>query len=448
MFHRHNIANIQKKANYNCSGTVQVTDPHYYGAATRFAEQRSKAFDNSSFEKQIKAVSGNTPPPPPMAAMPVQQKFNSKIVGVAGGQKRPEFPAHPPPKAFDKSPFARQIYGYQGENYYAVNENRLSVSKMAELLALGTSSTENIGGRILQEHMSFLPSIFQKITSNPPMQLSASEIIYLDKHKIPATPTGIQMKVQEIGPYYGNISQSIFGAIPPPASIGIPAQMVPSNNRTPAETFNPRSRSMEGDIHGSFGVEGVGEPEEKVEPLMVGIEVPETSDVEDDVPLMKLKMDKIDKKSRDYLETLPLDELQALQKEEGDIPSKKAEDAVDRLRRIYKGDIVVYKENLGPFGLGNANIGENARKIVEKVLNVVNSKYQNKFVNKKTGLFNSFNTVTRYINKGATVGYDKEREVMYVDPTAKLYNKRTKKVEEVDIEEVEDLSDYKIAEIS
>ncbi len=249
---------------YTSSGSLDTTNPYYYGAKSSFVDNKNKAFDKSPFQDQVKAIGGNQPAPPPIGEKPMYDPFHKQMIGVAGGRMRPEFPPQPKGKPFGNSPFAPQIYGYEGEDYYAVNENRLSFQQIADALSKGTYQTENIGNRTLQEHMSFLPLIYQKIVSQNP--LSGSEIMYLTKYNVPATLEGIQRKVKELGPNFASMAQNLFGNITPPVAIGIQTDSGITNRLTSAETFNPKSRGMYGDLHGSFGVEGIGEDTYRVLP--------------------------------------------------------------------------------------------------------------------------------------------------------------------------------------
>lgn len=170
------------KAPFTRGDYFHTTNPVYYGSKRPTLHTlRAKPFDFSPFLKQIDGVGFSNLSKAPTVSRPVDPDFARDSMGY--------FPLREPKnKPFWASPFLPQIEGSKSEQaapWYNANENRFTTDFLTQQIAIGTEIQKNETNRNIQNALTFVPGIFQKIATYTNAKLSNPSLT-LDKFLTPA----------------------------------------------------------------------------------------------------------------------------------------------------------------------------------------------------------------------------------------------------------------------
>jgi len=164
------------KAPFTEGDYFHTTNPFYYGVKRpALVSNLGKPFNHSPFLSQINAVGFNNLPKVPTVQKHVDARFDTDDKGWFQVKQ-------PKNKPFWGSPFELQINGTKSDQaapFYQASQNVLSTETIQREVDLGTELKSSETSRKFQEAITFIPTIFQKISkfsndklSNPNLKIT------------------------------------------------------------------------------------------------------------------------------------------------------------------------------------------------------------------------------------------------------------------------------------
>jgi len=164
------------KAPFTEGDYFHTTNPYYYGVKRpTLVPNLGKPFNHSPFLSQINSVGFNNLPKVPSIQKHVDARFDIDSRGWFQVNQ-------PKNKPFWGSPFELQINGTKSDQaapFYQANENVLNTETIQREVDLGTEIKSAETSRKFQEAVTFIPTIFQKISkfsndklSNPNLKIT------------------------------------------------------------------------------------------------------------------------------------------------------------------------------------------------------------------------------------------------------------------------------------
>lgn len=271
------------KAPFTEGDYFHTTNPYYYGVKRpTIAPNLGRPFNHSPFLSQINAVGFSNLPKVPTVQSYADARFDMDTRGWFQVNQ-------PQNKPFWGSPFDLQINGAKSDQaapFYQASQNLLNTETIQKEVDLGTEIKSAETSRKFQEAVTFIPTIFQKISkfsndklSNPNLKITdyitAAEQEYLNSLNKKST-IDIKELIAQIEALTGN---QILPTPAPTTTIGnLTPSLIPDPIEIPAvEVIKPTEDEVE-------------LPEDEVEPPEDEVEPPEAPESPTST-LMKIQSD-------------------------------------------------------------------------------------------------------------------------------------------------------------